>query len=208
MTRDHGLFALAGILAGFIAGYMLHEVMAARQPPRLPAGQNPALAARQMPPTGGAAPGMSSSAPAGEAQMEQIRQLGEYVKQNPDDVDAALALANLAFDAQIWPRAAELYQRYLTAHPDDPDVLTDVGVCLREMGQPDDALASFRRAADAHPDHWQSRFNEVVVLTFDLARYDEARSTLEQLRAMQPGNDAVERLSSELERLAAGGSPS
>ena len=193
MTRDHGLFALFGVLIGFIAGYMMHEVMAARQPTRLPLGANPAAVGAP------ANPGITTQAQ-GEAQMQQIQELSEYVRNNPEDMNAVLRLANFAFDAQIWPRAAELYEIYVAKNPGDADVLTDLGVCRREMGQAEEALASFDLAITADAKHWQSQFNRVVVLTFDLERFDQAREGLASLQALQPGNESVARLSEELER--------
>jgi tetratricopeptide (TPR) repeat protein len=197
MTRDHGLFALVGVLIGFIAGYMMHEVMAARQPARLPLGANTAA-------VGAPANPAASTQAQGEAQMQQIQELSEYVRNNPDDLNATLRLANFAFDAQIWPRAAELYEIYVASTPGDADVLTDLGVCRREMGQAEDALASFDLAIAADGEHWQSQFNRVVVLTFDLERFDQAREGLAILQAIQPGNESVARLSEELERRANG----
>ena len=198
MTRDHGLFALVGVLIGFIGGYMMHEVMAAQQPARLPFGANPAAIGAPAATTAAALPAQA----AGDAQMQQIQDLSEYVRNNPDDLDAALRLANFAFDAQIWPRAAELYEIYVAANPNEPDVLTDLGVCRREMGQPEEALASFDRAIAVDDSHWQSQFNRAVVLTFDLERYDDAREGLAALQALQPGNESIARLSEELERRA------
>ena len=35
MNKDNLIFAVIGILVGFIAGYLMHEVVASKQPPRL-----------------------------------------------------------------------------------------------------------------------------------------------------------------------------
>jgi hypothetical protein len=51
------------------------------------------------------------------------------------------------------------------------------------------------------PDHWQSRFNEVIVLGFDLGRVDEAAQVMAELKELQPDNPNVQRLDQELERL-------
>ncbi len=34
MNRDHALVLVVGLLVGFVAGYLVHEVMASSQPPR------------------------------------------------------------------------------------------------------------------------------------------------------------------------------
>ena len=36
MSKDNFISAMFGVLLGFIAGYVMHEVLVSRQPPRLP----------------------------------------------------------------------------------------------------------------------------------------------------------------------------
>ncbi len=196
MNRDNLLFAAIGVLFGFIAGYLLHEVMAARQPPL-----RPAAAAAAAPATATAAAeeggGDTEAGP-----MADIARLREYVQQNPNDADAVLTLGNLNFEIRNWSRASELYAHYLTLVPDSPDVITDLGVCFRELAQFDRALELFDRAQALAPEHWQSLYNEVVVRAFDLKQPEAARETLQRLKALQPDNPSVVRLAAEVEQLA------
>lgn len=203
MNRDNVLFGVMGILVGFIAGYFLHELMAARQPPRLLPGQQMA----QAPPAeGGAAQGPSAAGGAGPAgpQMAQIQQLKQYVDTHPDDADAVLQLANLNFDIQSWQRARDLYTHYLDLKPGNPDVMTDLGVALRELGESQKALETFRRVEAMAPQHVISRFNEVVVLAFDLKDFPAAEKALAELRKLAPDNPDVAKLASEVEKFRAG----
>ncbi len=200
MTKDNFIFSFVGILLGFIGGYMLHEVMVARQPPRL----TPELRAQIVtspnqggaPMEGEAPPGAPAAGPAaanGPAAAE-VQQLQAALQQNPDDADVIRRLADLNFDIQNWTRAQELYARYLEIRPGDPNVMTDLGISLRESRQYDQALALFDKAQEIDPRHWQSYYNEVVVLAFDLKRFDEADQSLARLRELQPGNPNVARL--------------
>lgn len=196
MTRDTFLFLIIGILFGFIAGYWLHEVMTGVQPPRMAPGTGTVST-----PDAGGAPGAPAAGAANsQAGMQQVQELAAYVEQNPDDVEAALQLAEMNFGIGNWPRAAELYERVLALQPESPGVLSDLGVAYRELGRFDEALAQFDRAQELDPDHWESRFNKVIVLAFDLNRPDEATQTLEELRSLQPDNPTVERLAEEVER--------
>lgn len=211
MNRDNLLFATIGILVGFIAGYLMHEVMASRQPQRL----TPELRAQLVGPggeTGGPAPaeGDAGAAPAeapanpgvaapaggggtGPA-MQAIQELKDYVDKNPNDAKAVRRLADLNFDISNWQRAQELYRRYLELQPNDPDVLTDLGISYRETKNFDAALKHFEQAKKVAPDHWQAYYNQVVVLAFDLKKLDEANQVLAKLQQMQPGNPDVEKL--------------
>ena len=140
-------------------------------------------------------------APGGGPAMKEIQELRQYVESHPNDANAIGKLANLNFDIGNWPRALELYQRFLKLKPNDADAISDMGTCYRALKDFDKALISFRQAQAIDPSHWQSYFNEVVVLGFDLKRFDEADRVLARLRKMQPGNQDIERLASEVARL-------
>jgi tetratricopeptide (TPR) repeat protein len=202
VSRDNLLFTLLGVVVGFVAAYLLYETVGARQPARLPFGQTaqaPAGAQTAAPPPGAGAaqPGTGPvNAPAMQAQLEQMRQAAEA---NAEDPAAWLAVANLAFDLRRWEVAAEAYEKHLELVPGDPDVMSDLAVSLHGMGRSQEALAMFDRAQQTSPQHWQSRFNEIVVLA-DLGRLDEAAQVMSELQRMQPGNPDVQRLAAELER--------
>lgn len=200
MTKDNLLFATIGILLGFISGYLMHEAMSARQPPRLWAGQAAATGAPGTTPPGGnpgATPPAAEGAP-GEAAMQEIQQLRRQVEEHPDDAEAVLRLANANFDIQNWSRAKELYDQYLKLQPAHPDVLTDLGIVHRSLREPDRALELFDQAQQLAPQHWQSLFNKVLVLAFDQQKQAEAEQALGQLQKLQPGNPDVERLAAEV----------
>ena len=207
VNRDNLLFATIGILVGFITGYLVHEVMATRQPPRL----TPELRAQIVVPggeqgSGGAPGGDAGAAPAandgggagpagpGGAPMQAIQELRAYVEKNPNDADAVRKLADLNFEIRNWKRAQELYRHYLELKPGDADVMTDLGISYRETQDFDKSLQLFQQVHQAAPDHWKSYFNEVVVLAFDLKKVNEAKVPLAKLQQMQPGNPDVVRL--------------
>jgi len=219
LNKDNLLYTLVGILIGFVSAYLLFDAVSARQPPRLTpelrariamAGENPAQS------TGGEGvgeaptdartadtsnPGMGGAAPGGGGPASaEVQELRARVEQNPNDAEAVLRLANLNFDIRNWGRAQELYNHYLELRPPDPDILTDLGISYRETQKFDEALERFRQARKLAPGHWQSYYNEVVVLAFDLKRYDEAGPLLEQLQRMQPGNPEVAKLADAVTR--------
>jgi cytochrome c-type biogenesis protein CcmH/NrfG len=203
VTKDNLLYASVGVLLGFIAGYMLHEMIMTRQPPRLTPELRAQIVARPgedgggpmqqqaAPPPGPAAP---TGAAAGGPPMAEVQELQARLQQNPNDTEAMLRLANLNFDIRNWSRAQELYIKYLELNPQDVDVMTDLGISYRETRQFDQALQMFAKAKAADPNHWQAYYNEVVVLAFDLKRLDEANQSLAKLQALQPDNPNVAQL--------------
>lgn len=202
MNRNDALFLVIGLLVGFIAGYLMQEVMADRQPPRLVHGEGGTTAAAPAPPpaAGPGGPPTQQSQQTQQALLQEVQSLEAFVQANPQDADALLRLANLSFDVESWSRCVEMFERYLELRPETPDLLSDLGVCYRGVGQLDRALATFDRAHEIEPDHWQSRFNEAVVLGLDQRNYEAADEVVEELRALQPGNPQVERLAEEIAR--------
>jgi len=206
LTKDNLLFATLGILLGFISGYLLHEVMATRQAPRLVPGQQQAAAgmpgvpdgAGDTAPGGAGTPSMPPGAGGAAGPMAEIMRLRQQVEANPNDADAILALANLNFQISSWERARELYERYLKLRPTEPDVISDLGVTLHNLGHDDQAIEQFHKAQAVAPDHWRSVFNEVVVLA-SAKRFDDADRALQKLKKMQPDNPDVARLAGEVE---------
>ncbi len=204
MNKDSVISAVFGILLGFIAGYLLHEVMASRQPPRFAAGQG------QMPP-GAGMPGVppqqqqqqqqqqQEEMAAAQAAQQEIQQLEPFVQEHPDDPQALRRLANLHFDLAHWDQARDLYSRVLKLQPDNVEVISDLGIVYRGLKDYDNALAQFAEAQRLAPDHWQSRYNQVIVL-LDLKRYDEAERVMAELQKLQPGNPNVTQLAAEVER--------
>lgn len=191
MNRDHFLFLVIGLLTGFLGGYIAHEMMAAVQPPPLSATATPEA-------SGDPHAGLGTPATP-VPQVADINRLRAVLEQDPENRDALLTLANLNFDIGAWDRAVELYQRYLTLDSSNPDVLTDLGIALRSLGRPDEALERFREANRLRPDHWQSLFNEAVVHAFDRSDFAAAEAALERLRQIAPGNPDVARLAQEIE---------
>lgn len=191
--RDHALSGLAGLLVGFVAAYFLFESVASQQAPRRAIHGDGAVAQAAPSPTPGT--GGAVRAPF----MEQVNQIQAAIDAAPSDPAPRRALGNLYFDAGLWPQAEAAYRSYLEVSPDDPDGLTDLGVCLYQQGSFDEALVQFRRAHELAPEHWESRFNEALVLAFGLRRYDEAEALVDELRSLQPDNPNIERLAAGIE---------
>jgi Flp pilus assembly protein TadD len=204
VNKDHVLFLVIGLLGGFLLGYVGHEVMASRQPAPARADSVAAAGGPQGMPQGMPQGTPQGTPPAGAQGggpgVEQVQQLRAHVEKNPNDSRAVRELANLNYDIGNWQRAAELYGQFLKLVPDDVDVMTDLGACLRNMGKSAEALAVLQRAKAKNPQHWQARYNEVLILGFDLGRLEEAAVAAAELRSLEPGNPDVTRLADEIDR--------
>lgn len=184
MKKDHLAFLLAGLAFGFLLGLGVFRV-GSNAPGQDRTG---AASADSAGPRGPMAPTqVGSGAPAGGGPMvAEIQALKERLTRAPQDLPALLRLANLHHDVGMWPQAVSYYERALEIDGDDPDLMTDLGICYRGMQRFDDALAMFERAQAADAKHWQSLYNTVIVATFDIGRFDRAETALRQLEALDP----------------------
>lgn len=92
-------------------------------------------------------------------------------------------------DEQKFAQAIRSYERALTLR-DDPRVLTDLGVCYRNIGNSAKALAAFDRALKIDPNVWEADYNRAVLFAGE-GRLEEARAIARKLRERHPGNSDV-----------------
>lgn len=125
------------------------------------------------------------------AARQRLQQAQAAARLHPADVATLVGLGNAAFDALEFEEAIDAYEKALKIQPDDPNVLTDLGTAYRNQGRSDRALELFRKARALDPKHWQSLYNEVVVLALDRHEHEAADAALERLKREHPGLPAI-----------------
>lgn len=200
MKKDQFAFLMGGLAFGILFGFGLfwaygHRPIpsAAEEVGEVPAPKGP-MAPTQAP-SGGAAP-----------MVARVQELKRAIQADPRQLDPVRELAHLYHDAGMWSDAISVYEKAVELAPDNPDLWTDLGVCLQEMNQLDRALESFRHAQKLSPTHWQSLYNIVVVAGFGLGRFDEAQQALDRLATVHPEAPNLDRLREGLAK-AKQGSP-
>jgi len=118
--------------------------------------------------------------------MSQAKTLEQKAAQNPNDATAWTQLGNTYFDAGFAGRAIAAYQKSLAIDPNQPNVLTDMGVMLRQDHKFQEALDAFQQAAKLDPKHEQSRLNIGVVLLHDLHDKAGALKAWQELLTINP----------------------
>jgi Flp pilus assembly protein TadD len=231
MSRENILFAVVGVLAGYIVAF--HLVVYVNQSegaPRGGAGQaasaglpddHPSLptnevkerqrlqseaeaaaqAAREAPQDFDAqARAAAASLNAGQFE-EAVDFLTRANQLRPGDYDTLVRLGNANFEARRFDVAERWYKEALSKKPEDPDVRSDLGLTyfLREPPQTDRAIAEFRRALDADPQHLFALHN----LTFALTKardFEAAEASLAKLERINPTGDNLPVLREELQK--------
>ena len=205
MKKENLAFLAAGLAFGFLFGFGLFNAM-----DNAPAPGNTGTPAGGM----GAPAGPRAQAPAnpnqggGAPMVAEINALKRVLQENPEDTTALVRLANMHQDAAMWEQAIGYYERAVAVTPDDPNLITDMGVCFRNLQQFDRAMELFDQAQAHDPSHWQSLFNIVIVAGFDLGQFDRANAAMAAMEAMNPQPPRLDELKHALEQAqaaAAGG---
>jgi len=141
MTRDNLLFAIIGVLFGFIVGFLFASNMSQRYGPGAPtvlsAGQMPA----DHPPV---APNASGQNPGG-MQAEVTASL-EKARNEPKNFEAQVKAAELYYQIQRYDPAIEFLLKANQLKPDDYQTLVALGLVNLDAGHYDVAEKWYRAA--------------------------------------------------------------
>ncbi len=198
MRRETLVFTLAGVVFGFVLGYMAAswDVM-----PR------PAPARASDPPASG---GTAATQPAASARAaldpNEVSAMESLAARQPRDSDVRVELGNLYMDHERWDDAIRWYREALALVPDDANVTTDMGACYVHSGRPAEGLAVFDRVLQRSPDHRNARFNRGVAL-LALGRPLEAADTWQELLDRHPDDPQLARLRGRIQELRATAAP-
>lgn len=164
MTKDSIALGVAGVLFGFLAGW----IIGAQQGRSVPAATAPPMAAGQPSgaPAGGGAPGGGQAQDAPKFDQARVDQLRQRATDNPKDAQVRAEIGNAYFDAERYPEAITWYEASLGLAPKNVDVSTDLGVSYYYANQADRALEQFDRSLEIDPRHTKTMLNIGVVRAF------------------------------------------
>ena len=186
MKSDNIVFAVAGVMFGLIAGWIIGAQQAN---PRVPAAAAPAASAAAPPASGSS----GRATVVDEAQVQALKNVADRETSNPAP---RTQLANLYFDAERYDEAIKWYEQAIALAPNDPNVSTDLGVCYYYTNQPDKALAQFAHSLKLDPRHTKTLLNVGIVKAFgkqDLEGAAQAWGQVIQLAPDSPEGQAAKR---------------
>jgi tetratricopeptide (TPR) repeat protein len=181
MKSESIAFAIAGIVFGLIAGWIIGSQQALLDPP----AARTETAAR---------PAATPTAPVlDEAKVTAFKSVAE---REPSNAAPRVQLGNLYFDAERYEEAVRWYSDAFRLDARDVNVSTDLGVSYYYTNQPDKALAQFDQSLKLDPRHAKTILNVGIVKAFgkqDLAGAQQAWEQVVKLAPDSPEGQAAQR---------------
>jgi tetratricopeptide (TPR) repeat protein len=204
MTRDNFLFAIIGILLGFIAGFLLSNNITQKEaalraaPMTTQASQS--LPADHPPIPGG---GQKAGGEGGQQMLASVQQAMKQARENPDDFDAQLTAAKMEYQIGRHDQAIEYLLAANKVKPTDFDTLTMLGVANLDAGHFDAAEKWYKAALQKKPDDMPTVDGYCAALLSN-SKAKEGEDCLNKLAKIDPTNQDLSQFRTRLADLKAG----
>jgi cytochrome c-type biogenesis protein CcmH/NrfG len=159
MKLESVIYAIAGILFGLIAGWIIGSQQASMAPRPSP----PVVESAAPPAASGSVPGTPAPAILDDSKVQALRNV---VDRDPKNAVARAQLGNLYYDAGRFTDAIKWYGESLALNPKDAEVSTDLGVSYYYNNQPDLAIKQLEHSLQIDPKHTKALLNMGVVRAF------------------------------------------
>ncbi|HJU91864.1 MAG TPA: tetratricopeptide repeat protein [Pyrinomonadaceae bacterium] len=176
MTRENILFAIIGILLGFIVGFMLASSMSQRN-------AMPQATASQTMPADHPPIGSQQSTPDPQAVREQVTASLEKARNEPKNFDAQIKAAELYYQIQRYDQAIEYLLKANQIQPTDYRTVTLLGMVNLDAGHFDTAEKWYRTAMKMKSDDVMvlSGLAEATLQKSDAKAAEDAIAQLEKV---------------------------
>jgi tetratricopeptide (TPR) repeat protein len=199
MSRENILFAIIGILLGFIVGFMFASSMSQKQASQQMAATSQGLPADHPPVSGGG--GQSGADP--QAVRAQVSESLEKARNEPNNFDAQIKAAQLYYQIQRYDQAIEFLLKANTLKPTDYQTVVALAVTNLDAGHYETAEKWYHAAMKIKPD-------DVMVLagladtTLKKGDAKAAEQAIAQLEKIDPNAEDLPGFRDRLTSLKAG----
>jgi len=158
-----------------------------------------------MPVTGQPGTMSSNASSGGQMPHPDVATLEQRVKQNPEDLESRLTLAQMYLIQNNLMGTYEQTQYVLQREPENPVAMAYQAIVKLAMGAPDDALKMLDRAIELDPGLLDAWAHKAIALA-SIGRTDEAEKVVLEAEKRFPQNrDTLEGLLGEIRGVAARG---
>lgn len=148
----------------------------------------------------------SPHGPSADAQpfMKKLEGYNKRLRENPEDIDALVFLANANFDIQRFENAEALYLRVLKIDPNNLHIRTDLASVYRNLDDPGRAVETLRVVLSLNPNHEVALYNIGIILLNDTEDFDGAAKAWERLVKINPNDPLADALRDKVEQIRNG----
>lgn len=134
-------------------------------------------------------------------ELNEIENLEEKVKSNPQDYESILKLAHLYQDTGQLEKSVVNYKLYLEKFPDNADARIDLGVSYYQMAFEDkskkekyfsDAIVEMETALKYDPKHQLGHFN-LGIVNLQSGKIDKAEKWFRECIALDPNTSVAQK---------------
>lgn len=101
-----------------------------------------------------------------------------------------LRIGNMYYDLRLLDDAIDEYQKALRLSPNFSDIITQLGIALRDKGQYDEAIKVFNRAKTSNPRYIPARLH-LGITYYSQGFYGLAEEEWQEALVIDPNNSAV-----------------
>jgi len=196
MNRENILFAIIGLLLGFIVGFMFASSMSQK------AAQSQMAAASQNLPSDHPPVG-AQNAPNPEAMRAEVTANIEKARNEPKNFDAQLKAAELYYQIQRYDQAIEYLLKANQIKPTDYETVVGLGVVNLDAGHFDQAEKWYRAAIKMKSDDARVLAG-LAMVTLQKGDAKGAEDAIAQLEKIEPSSPDLTQFKEKLASLKAG----
>jgi len=203
MTRDNLLFAIIGILLGFIAGFLLASNITQREAVGR-AGAMTTQGSQNLPPNHPpVAGGDQTAGESGQQMLASVQTAMKQARENPNDFDAQVTAAKLEYQIQRYDQAIEYLLAANKIKPTDFDTLAMLGVANLDASHFDAAEKWYKAALQKKPDDMPA-VDGLCATLLSNGNAKDAEQQINKLAKIDPTNQDLPQFRNKLAELKSG----
>src|SRR5436190_8825151 len=187
MTRDNLLFAIIGILLGFIAGFLLAGNITQREAAQRATAMT-TQGSQNLPPNHPqVSADQAGGGEGGQQMLASVQTAMKQARENPNDFDAQLTAAKMEYQIQRFDQAIEYLLAANKVKPTDYDTLAMLGIANLDAGHFDAAEKWYKAALQKKPDDMPT-VDGLCATLLSSGNVKDAEAQINKLAKIDPTN--------------------
>jgi tetratricopeptide (TPR) repeat protein len=202
MTRDNLLFAIIGILLGFIAGFLLAGNITQREAAQRAAATS-VQGSQNLPANHPPVPGDQAAGQGGQQMLETVQVAMKQARENPNDFDAQVKAADMEYQIQRFDQSIEYLLAANKVKPDDAMVLAMLGQVNMDAKHYDASVKWYKAALTKKPDD-ETTLDGYCFVLLQTGDAKNAEQSINKLAKLNPSNPDLAQFRTKLDELKSG----